>query len=32
MKIFKLQLFKINDAIKAALDLAHKLESEIIEK
>ena len=31
MKIFKLQLFKINDAIKAALDLAQKLESEIIE-
>jgi hypothetical protein len=32
MKTFKLQLFKINDAIKAALDLAHKLESEIIQK
>jgi len=32
MKTFKLQLFKINDAIKAALDLAHKLELEIIEK
>ena len=32
MKTFKLQLFKINDVVKAAHDLAHKLESEIIEK
>lgn len=32
LKTFKMQLFKINDAIKAALDLTHKLESEIIEK
>ncbi len=32
LKTFKMQLFEINDAFKAALDLAHKLESEIIEK
>ncbi len=32
LKTFKMQLFKINDALKVALDLAHKLESEIIEK
>ncbi len=32
LKTFKLQLFKINDAFEAALNLAHKLESEIIEK
>ncbi len=32
LKTFKVQLFKINDAFKAVLDLAHKLESEIIEK
>ena len=32
LKTFKMQLFGINDAIKAALDLAHKLESEIIKK
>ncbi len=32
LKTFKMQLFKINDAFTVALDLAHKLESEIIEK
>ena len=32
LKIFKVQLFKINDALAIALNLAEKLESEIIKK
>jgi len=32
LKTFKVQLFKINDALQAALDLADKLETDIIQK
>ena len=32
LKIFKFQLFKINDALTIAFNLAEKLESEIIKK
>jgi len=32
LKTFKVQLFKINDALNIAFDLAEKLETDIIEK
>jgi len=32
LKTFKVQLFKINDALTTALDLASKVESEIVKK
>ena len=32
LKTFKVQLFKINDALNAALNLAQKLEADIIKK
>ena len=32
LKTFKVQLFKINDALNTAFDLAEKLESDIVEK
>jgi hypothetical protein len=32
LKTFKIQLFKINDALNMAFDLAEKLESDIIKK
>lgn len=32
LKTFKVQLFRINDALKVALDLADKLETDIIQK
>ena len=32
LKTFKVQLFKINDALTTALELASKLESEIVKK
>jgi len=32
LKIFKVQLFKINDALKTAFDLAEKLETDIVKK
>lgn len=32
LRTFKIQLFKINDALNTALDLANKLEAEIVKK
>ena len=32
LKTFKVQLFKINDALNTAFDLAEKLEADIVEK
>ena len=32
LKTFKVQLFKINDALNIAFDLAEKLETDIVEK
>ncbi|MBW2449575.1 MAG: hypothetical protein JRE92_04005 [Deltaproteobacteria bacterium] len=32
LKTFKVQLFKINDALNTALDLAEKLEADIVKK
>jgi hypothetical protein len=32
LKTFKVQLFKINDALNTAFDLAEKLEADIIKK
>ena len=32
LKTFKVQLFKINDALNIALDLAQKIEAEIVKK
>jgi len=32
LKTFKMQLFKINDALESALALAHKVEADIVKK